>query len=276
MNTTPKKKKTVFIISDGTGITAETFSHSILAHYEHIYDFKQQREPYITTEDRAQKVSAKINQIAKEEGEPPFAFSTLVTPMITKYIQTSNCIFMDLMAPFVSTIQNKLHIEPRSKVGMTHGDTHSKNYQERIEAINFTLEHDDGQFIYALDEAEVILVGVSRCAKTPTSLYLAMQYGIKVANFPLTPDDFADGMLPSTIYPHKNKLYGLTIDPYRLSEIRQARMPNSSYASIENCKKEIQAAERLMRLEGIPYMSTTNRSIEEITTKLLRDLNIND
>lgn len=263
------KKKTIFFISDGTGITAETFAHSVLVQFENNFDFCQIREPYITTQEKALKVAQKINQIAEIEGEPPLAFSTLIHQNIAECIKSSNCIFIDLLEPFVSLLKEKLNVKPTIKEGLSHSNTSSKNYQNRIEAINFTLEHDDGQFVYALEHAQIIIIGVSRSAKTPTSLYLAMQYGIKVANYPLTPDDFKSHSLPNALLPYKEKLFGLSIDPYRLSEIRNERMPNSDYSSIINCKNEVKNAEFLMKLNNIPYLNITNKSIEEVTTTLL-------
>lgn len=264
-----KKKKTVFFISDGTGITAETFAHSVLVQFNESYVFNQLREPYINTEEKAQIVAEKINEVANIEGEPPLAFSTLIHSNVAEYIKNSNCIFIDLLEPFVSLISNKLNVKPVTRGNLVHSNVESKNYQNRIEAINFTLEHDDGQFIYALEHAQVIIVGVSRSAKTPTSLYLAMQYGLKVANYPLTPDDFEACELPSALIPHKHKLFGLSINPYRLSEIRNERMPNSKYSNIINCKNEVKDAEFLMKLNNIPYLNITNKSIEEVTTTLL-------
>ncbi|MBZ7982296.1 kinase/pyrophosphorylase [Campylobacter sp. RM12640] len=260
-------KKIVFFISDGTGITAETFAHSVLAQFEDEYVFTQIREPFINTEEKAIKVANKINELAKTD--IPLAFSTLINVNIANYIKNSNCVFIDLLEPFVSLISNKLNVKPSIKQGLSHSNTHNKNYQNRIEAINFTLEHDDGQFIYALDNAQIILIGVSRSAKTPTSLYLAMQYGIKVANYPLTPDDFKACALPNALKPYKNKLFGLSIDPYRLSEIRNERLPNSEYASIINCKNEVKNAEFLMKINNIPFLNITNKSIEEVTSTLL-------
>lgn len=264
-----KKRKTVFFISDGTGITAETFAHSVLVQFEETYEFKQIREPFINSEEKALKVADKINEIAKLEGEPPLAFSTLIHKNVAYHIRLANCIFIDLLEPFVNLISDKLNVKPTIKENLLRANPASKNYQDRIEAINFTLEHDDGQFVYALDNAQIILIGVSRSAKTPTSLYLAMQYGIKVANYPLTPDDFKACALPNALLPYKHKLFGLSIDAYRLSEIRNERMPNSEYASIINCKNEIKNAEFLMRINNIPFLNITNKSIEEVTTTLL-------
>lgn len=271
-----KKQKTVFFISDGTGITAETFAHSVLVQFDETYEFKQIREPFINSEEKAINVALKIDEISKKEGEPPLAFSTLIHNNVASHIKSANCIFIDLLEPFVSLISNKLNVKPTIRDNLLRANPTSKNYQDRIEAINFTLEHDDGQFVYALEHAQIILIGVSRSAKTPTSLYLAMQYGIKVANYPLTPDDFKACALPSALHPHKDKLFGLSIDPYRLSEIRNERMPNSEYASLINCKNEVKDAEFLMKINQIPYINITNKSIEEVTTLLLDILDIHN
>ena len=120
----------------------------------------------------------------------------------------------------------------------------------------------------------MILVGVSRCGKTPTSLYLAMQYAIKAANFPLIPEDFDRGQLPATLQPYRKKLFGLTIQPERLSEVRNERRPGSQYASLEQCRDEVAAAERMMRREGISWLSTTTKSIEEISTTIMEEVGL--
>jgi regulator of PEP synthase PpsR (kinase-PPPase family) len=150
----------------------------------------------------------------------------------------------------------------------------SKRYMNRIEAINFSLAHDDGQYVNGLEQADVILVGVSRCGKTPTSLYLAMQYAVKAANYPIIPEDFQRGTLPATLAPYRKKIFGLSIHPDRLSEVRNERRPGSKYATIEQCRMEVAEAERLMRMEGIPWLSTTTKSIEEISTKILDDVGL--
>ena len=158
------------------------------------------------------------------------------------------------------------------RVGRGEDVSKSKDYIDRIEAINFSLAHDDGQSSKNLNEADVILVGVSRSGKTPTSLYLAMQHGIKAANYPLIPEDFERGELPATLRPYKRKCFGLTITPERLHQIRQERRPDSKYASIENCSYEVAQAESMMKREGIAWLSSTHKSIEEIATTILRDL----
>ncbi|GAA4418872.1 putative phosphoenolpyruvate synthase regulatory protein [Advenella faeciporci] len=268
-------QRTVFIVSDSTGITAETFSHSVLSQFSKSFEFRQIREPFITTDEKAKDVAKKINEIAEREQNPPIVFSTLVKQDILAYVKESNCVFLDIFGTCVSQLESALGTKSEPTIGMSHLSASSEAYRNRIEAINFSLAHDDGQFIHGLKEADVILVGVSRCGKTPTSLYLAMQYAIKAANFPLIPEDFERGSLPKTLQPFRNKLFGLSIQPDRLSEVRNERRPNSRYATLEQCLYEVAEAERLMRREGIEWLSTTTKSIEEISTTVLQILGLN-
>lgn len=265
--------RTVYIVSDSTGITAETFSQSVLAQFEGV-NFRPIRLPYIDTLDKADDVVARINRNAAENGVPPIVFSTLMTPEILARVRDAQGVFLDLFGTFVGHIEQALGLKSTHSVGRGHNSVNSAKYQNRIDAINFSLAHDDGQFVTNLDKADVILVGVSRCGKTPTSLYLAMQYGIKAANFPLTPDDFERTALPSTLTPHRNKLFGLTIAPERLAEVRHERRPNSKYATLEQCRYEVTEAERMMRRAGISWLSTTTKSIEEISTTVLQSVGL--
>ncbi|NEN75152.1 kinase/pyrophosphorylase [Pelistega sp. NLN82] len=266
-------QKTVFIISDGTGITAETFSHSVLSQFMHTYEFKQIREPFVTSVEKIKEIVARIDEIA-ETDSPPIIFSTMVDQVLVDYMRKSKGIFLDIFGACVNTLELSLNVRSQPTVGRSHLDASSEAYHKRIEAINFTLAHDDGQFIHGLQEADVILVGVSRSGKTPTSLYLAMQYGLKVANFPLIPEDFERGTLPKTIVPFKHKLFGLSIQPERLSEIRSERRPDSKYASLEQCRYEVAEAEHLMRMQSIAWLSSTTKSIEEIATTVLHILKL--
>lgn len=177
-----------------------------------------------------------------------------------------------MIQTFVEPLRAELGISPKEEIGLSHQNMESLEYKKRIEAINFTLEHDDGQSNRNLEDADVILVGVSRSGKTPTSLYLAMQYGLKVANYPLIPEDFERGHMPKALQPYKNKLFGLTIQPERLAEVRNERRPNSRYAALDNCRYEISEAEGMMNLENIRYLSSTSKSIEEIATAILSNL----
>ncbi len=267
-------ERTVFVVSDSTGITAETFSHSVLSQFDEA-KFRSIRVPFIDSAEKADEVVNRINRCALEEKQPPLVFSTLVDPAIALRVRHANCTFLDLFGTFIKPVEEALGMKSNHSIGRSHSVGLSKQYNNRIEAINFSLSHDDGQFVHGLRQADVILVGVSRCGKTPTSLYLAMQYAIKAANFPLIPEDFQRGTLPATLAPYRNKLFGLSIQPTRLAEVRNERRPNSEYSSLQQCRYEVAEAERLMRMEGIPWLSTTTRSIEEISTKVLEEVGLN-
>jgi len=269
----PCIERTVFIVSDGTGITAETFSHSVLSQFDQV-KFEQVRVPFIDSLSKADMAVARINHCAQAQQHPPIVFSTLVDPDMLARVKQSNAVVLDLFGAFVEPIEQALGVKSSHSIGRSHLNAGSEQYRNRIEAINFTLAHDDGQFVRGLNQADVILVGVSRCGKTPTSLYLAMQYAVKAANFPLTPDDFERKALPSTIAPFRHKLFGLSITPERLAEVRNERRPNSVYASPQQCRYEVMQAERLMRMENIAWLSTTTKSIEEISTTVLEEVGL--
>jgi regulator of PEP synthase PpsR (kinase-PPPase family) len=268
-------ERTVFFVSDGTGITAETFGNSILAQFaakpRHV------RRPFIDTIEKAHQVRAEIDQTAEREGKRPIVFVTLVREDVRDILtggtgQGCKGMVMDMFRTFVEPLELEFGVKSNHRVGRFTDVSKSQEYSDRIEAINFSLAHDDGQSSRNLAEADVILLGVSRSGKTPTSLYLAMQHGIKAANCPLIPEDFERGRLPTPLTPYKRKCFGLTIDPERLSQIRHERRPGSKYASIENCRYEVREAESMMRREGVSWLSSTHKSIEEIATTILRDL----
>jgi [pyruvate, water dikinase]-phosphate phosphotransferase / [pyruvate, water dikinase] kinase len=264
--------RTVFFVSDGTGITAETFGNSILAQFpakpRHV------RRPFIDSMDKAWQVLDEVNRTAEAEGKRPIVFITLVNDDIRDILAGPDCkgLVLDMFRTFVEPLEIEFGVKSNHRVGRFSDAAKSEEYNDRIEAINFSLAHDDGQSSKNLAEADVILVGVSRSGKTPTSLYLAMQHGIKAANYPLIPEDFERGKLPSSLAPYKAKCFGLTIDPDRLVQIRHERRPGSKYASLENCRYEVAEAERMMKREGIGWLSSTHKSIEEIATTILRDI----
>ena len=263
--------RTVFFISDGTGITAETFGKAILAQFE--LKTRYIRLPFIDSADKAHQAVRQINHTAEIENIKPIVFTTLVNMEVLQVIR-EGCkgMLLDMFGTFVNPLEEELGIKSHHRVGRFSDVSKSKDYHDRIEAINFSLAHDDGQSNRDLESAEVILVGVSRSGKTPTSLYLAMQHGLKAANYPLIPEDFERKQLPPALVPHRKKIFGLTIHPDRLSEIRTERRPNSKYASIENCRQEVADAESMMRRSGIRWLSTTTKSIEEIATTILQEI----
>lgn len=269
----PPATRTVFFVSDGTGITAETFGHSVLSQFE--MRFRQVRLPFIDTLDKAYDAARKINEAFAADGQRPIIFSTLVKTDLSAVIRKSSGMHMDLFQSFVAPLEQELGVMSTHTIGRSHNIVDSEEYKNRIEAINYSLAHDDGQSHKNLASADVILVGVSRSGKTPTSLYLAMQYGIKAANYPLIPDDFEREKLPSALMEFKNKIFGLSITPERLSEIRNERRAGSKYAAIENCRYEVNEAEKMMKREGIRWLSSTTKSIEEISTTILQEIKPN-
>lgn len=268
MNTvTPSTPRVVYIVSDGTGITAENFSQSILAQFE--TSFKQIRIPFVDTVDKAHDAVMQINGADPKYGQA-IVFTTLVNPEVNQVVSKANALVLDMFQTFVAPLEQTLGMRSTHAINRLHHNADTDAYKNRIEAINYSLAHDDGQSNQNLADANVILVGVSRVGKTPTSLYLAMQYGLKAANYPLIPEDFERGQLPKDLLPHKQKIYGLTIDADRLCEIRNERRPGSNYAKLENCRYEINEATSMMRRESIPWVSTTSKSIEEIATTILQ------
>ena len=270
VNQLPPIDRTVFFVSDGTGITAETFGHSVLTQFD--LRFRQVRMPFVDTLEKAHATAQRLNEAFHADGKRPIVFSTLVKTDLSAVIRATNVVYMDLIDTFVKPLEEEFGVKSTHSIGRSHNIADSGDYKNRIEAINYSLAHDDGQSHQNLASADVILVGVSRSGKTPTSLFLAMQYGIKAANYPLIPEDFERGKLPSGLLGFRSKIFGLSITPDRLSEVRNERRPGSKYAAIENCRYEVNEAESMMRREGIRWMSSTTKSIEEIATTILQEI----
>lgn len=269
-------KRTVFFISDGTGITAETLGHSLLSQFDNV-EFEEIIFPYVDTEEKARSVVAQIDQVANSTGSNtgrPIIIDTIVDGQIRSIIATANAFMMDVFETFVDRLQSELCTQAAKTVNKSHSIANDKNYNVRIDAVHFALDNDDGARTRHYDKADLILVGVSRSGKTPTSLYMALQFGIFVANYPLTEDDFDDLRLPASLREYKNKLFGLTIDPVRLSAIRNERRANSGYASLSQCQKEVRAVEAMFNREGVPFIQTTHASIEEISTRIMAKIGL--
>lgn len=262
-------KRSVFFISDGTAITAETLGHSLLAQFPHV-DFDIHIIPYITSEEAAMNVVAEINRRSKQDGELPLVFDTLIDPYARDIINTANAVNLDVFEGLIGKLSEVLGTAPTTLVGQTHAVTDSESYKARIDAVHFALDNDDGARTRHYDKADLILIGVSRSGKTPTSIYLSLQFGIRVANYPLTEEDLDDNRLPSVLKAHKHKLFGLMIDAERLVAIRTERKANSRYASFSQCQMELRAVEGIYISEGIKYLNVSEMSIEEISTRVLQ------
>ena len=262
-------RRSVFFISDGTAITAETLGHSLLAQFPHV-DFDIHIIPYISSEEAAMNVVAEINQRADRDGQQPLVFDTLVDPYVRDIINTANAVNLDVFEGLIGKLSEVLGTPPTTLVGQTHAVTDSESYKARIDAVHFALDNDDGARTRHYDKADLILIGVSRSGKTPTSIYLSLQFGIRVANYPLTEEDLDDNRLPAVLKAHKHKLFGLMIDAERLVAIRSERKANSRYASFSQCQMELRAVEGIYISEGIKYLNVSEMSIEEISTRVLQ------
>lgn len=262
-----------FFISDSTGITAETLGRSVLSHFESL-EFDCIVLPYVDTVEKARHAVERINLAAKDYGCLPIIFDTLVNQEVRQVIATSEGFIVDVLDTFLNQLETALGKKPSCTVGRAKGPEQEARYRHRIDAVNFALANDDGAKLDRYDQAEIILVGVSRSGKTPTSLYLAMQSGIFVANYPLTEDDLEDNRLPRALQAHRDRIYGLSIEPERLAAIRAERRPNSRYAELRQCEDEIRQAEALFKRFGIGFLDTTHASVEEISARILSEIDI--
>jgi len=284
MNTPPKKSalhaqsgkmkpinRTIFFVSDGTGITAEILGKGLLSQFDGI-NFRQIRFPFVDNPEKAADCLSRIREIREQDGIRPLVVMTMMNPEISAMLRQGDALFLDLFEVFIAPLEKELGVRSAHTVGRSHGQA-GHEYINRIAAMNFAIAHDDGVSDADLKNADVILVGVSRCGKTPTSLYLSMQFGLRAANYPLIPEDFERDRLPDTVLPFRDKLFGLTIAPEQLHKIRQERRPDSNYAALDTCRQEVAAAERMMRREGIEWFDMTSSSIEEIAVQIIQAIN---
>jgi regulator of PEP synthase PpsR (kinase-PPPase family) len=262
------QRRTVFFVSDQTGVTAETMGHSLMTQFDG-GAFRQVTLPFISTVEKAEEAVRRINATGEAEGVRPVIFSTLVQEEMREIIKRANALFLDFFAAFLGPLEAELGIKSSRTQGRAHGMLDIGAYTLRINATNFALANDDGAVTRDYEQADLILVGVSRSGKTPTCLYMALQYGIFAANFPLADEEFESSKLPAALMKHQRKLYGLTIAPERLQQIRKERRPNTTYSSPTQVEFEVRSAEGLFRRFQIPHIDTTERSIEEIASRIL-------
>ena len=258
----------VFFISDRTGITAETLGRSLLTQFEE-QRFNPITLPFVDSVDKAEQAVLTINKAATASNSRPVIFITVVDPQLQQILATANGQIFDFFRTFINPLESALQAKSSPHMGKQHGIEGNPDYNHRIDAIHFAINCDDGVGIQHYEHADLIVIGVSRCGKTPTSLYLALQFAVNVANYPFTEEDLVQQQLPKALLPYKDRLFGLTITPERLKNIRQERRPNSRYASLACCQKELTEVEALYQQYNIPYLDTTTRSIEEIAAKIL-------
>ena len=269
----PSQRKRVFFVSDRTGITVEALGSSLLSQFADM-EFLRLTLPFVDSVAKARDAVNQVNDAHRETGQRPIVFSSIVDDAVRAEINKADGFVLDVFERFIVPLENELGIKSMHAVGRTHSVSNVKDYNHRIEAINYTLAHDDGVTHRGLEDADIVLVGVSRSGKTPTCLYMAMQFGIKAANYPLIPEDLEANRLPPSLLPLKHKVWGLSISPERLHHIRSERRPDSRYAAVDNCRYEVSAAERLMKQAGIPYLDSTTKSIEEIATHMLHEAHL--
>ncbi len=269
----PDRRRTVFFVSDGTGITVEMLGHSLLTQFDGI-EFNHETVPFVDSVAKAEACVNRINGTPRPASFRPVVFTTLVNADIRETVRKADACVLDFFQNFLDPLEAEFGSKSTHTIGRSHSTRDAKGYTHRIDAINFALAHDDGASSRDLDKADVILVGVSRSGKTPTSLYLSLQFGIRAANCPLIPEDFDRMSLPKALDGYRSKLFGLSIAPERLREIRNERRPNSTYADLENCRYEVQQAEKLMQREGIRWANSTTKSIEEIATTIMQEFKL--
>ncbi|MGI9333492.1 MAG: posphoenolpyruvate synthetase regulatory kinase/phosphorylase PpsR [Gammaproteobacteria bacterium] len=261
-------KRTVFFLSDSTGITAETLGHALLTQFDNL-DCRQVTIPFVRDIARAEEAVEEIDQAGQRDGERPVVFSTLTNSAIYDTVCRAEALVMDLFSVFLGPLEVEFNRGSTHAAGRFHGLIDRASYDVRIEAVDFTLKHDDGAYLKGYDSADIILVGVSRSGKTPTCVYMSMQFGIRAANYPLVDEDLASGRLPEPLRDYRDRLFGLTIDAERLRQIRAERRPDSRYSSLSQCRKEVVEVETLLRREGVPFLNTSRSSVEEIATSVL-------
>ncbi len=262
-------RKRVYFVSDHTGVTAEVVGQSLLSRFDHV-NIETHTKPFVSTVERAHEVAGEFRALP----EPPIVFSTVTDPEVRRLIGESAAVHFDVFEPYMGKLEAALGHSAARVVGAAHSIRDLARYQARIDSVEFALTTDDGSNVKRYVKADVIMVGVSRVGKSPTCLYLAMTYGVRASNFPLVEEDLETEALPRALAAHRSKLFGLTIEPRRLHELRTKRSPGTSYASLERCEFETRRAERLFRHHNVPFLDTTNVSVEELASQVLQRSNV--
>ena len=260
---TVAETRTAFIVSDRTGLTAAAMAHSLMAQFPSI-DFRTETFTFVDTPAKARDVVSRCREAEAREGDAPLVFVTLVDERIRGELRGAGLEMVELFETFIGPLEKRLGVASSHTVGRSHGIGDERAYSSRIAAVHFALQTDDGLDLEHYGRADLIVVGVSRCGKTPVSLYLSLHYGIYVSNYPLTGEELGRKTLPPALEAHRDRLFALTIDPARLAQIRRERLPGSAYAEPATCQREVAQAESLFRANGVPLLNTTRMSVEEI------------
>ena len=256
----------VFFISDGTGITAETLGNTLLTQFPD-QEFVRATIPFVNSAEYARTVVRHVDALAEQQ-PTPILFTTVIGDDIREELSQAHATVIDLLGEHTQTLERSLGTQSARSMGRAHGQGDRRRYNERMQAVEFAIEHDDGQSVRQLDQAQVILVAPSRCGKTPTTMYLALQYGVFVANYPIIPEDMDTLELPKPLAGLESRLFGILTSPQRLSEIR------SVYASLAQCTHELHFAQEFYRSHGIPYVDSSNRSVEEMSSVILQQVGL--
>ncbi|MDH3220039.1 MAG: kinase/pyrophosphorylase [Gammaproteobacteria bacterium] len=262
-------KRQVYFLSNGTAITAETLGMSLLAQFPD-HHFETHTVPFVDTPEKVRVVSDEINRCGDDAKQLPIVICTMADPDLMKIVTQTKALVIDPFGEILPRMENLLasqHHQP----GQSHRTVNQTIYESRIDAIDYAMAHDDGSRTQTYDQADIILIGVSRSGKTPSCLFLALQFGIKAANYPITEEDMESEGLPEPVRPFTERLYGLTTDLDRLVTIRQARRPNSRYASLKQCRYELRAVEQMYLRHHINHINTSQMSVEEISARIIRD-----
>ena len=266
-------KRSVFYVSDHTGLTSEAVGRSLVSQFPQV-EWNEQTLPYVIDDSSLQKAQEQIQEAFETDGMRPVVVSTIINTEMSKKLASTNALVVEVMGDLLSILEQDLGMEASGAVGKVHSTSNFANYERRIQAVQFSLDYDDGSNVEDLEGADVVLLGVSRSGKTPTCLYLAIQYGIKAGNVPLTPTELEDLTLPQPLLEMRNKLFGLDLQASRLTAIRQERLPGTSYASPENCTKEVEDVRELFRRHSVPHIDATWLSVEEIAVRVMEELNL--
>jgi [pyruvate, water dikinase]-phosphate phosphotransferase / [pyruvate, water dikinase] kinase len=261
----------VFFLSDSTGITAETMGNALLIQFPDLR-FERRLIPFISTIDEARRV-VKVLDTAAAGPVTPLAFSTAAVEEVRHELSHTKCPLIDFFDLHMERVESILGTKGIRVAARLHGMGDVKRYNTRMAAVEYAIEHDDGQSMRALDKADVILIAPSRCGKTPTTMYLALQHGIFVANYPLVDEDFETAELPRPVRGLRDRCFGMLTTPARLSQVRHERRPNSRYASLAQCTYELRQAEAMYRNHRLPVINSSTKSVEEMSTVILQTLN---
>lgn len=268
----PPPERLVFFVSDSTGITSETLGNALLVQFPGVY-FSRRVLPFVDTLDHARRAVQEITDIASVSGTPPIVFVTVRDPEVVDEMRRAPGEVIDLLGAHLARLEDVLGVSRTADATAYHRVGDLARYHERIDAVEFSIAHDDAASFAHIDSADLILLAPSRCGKTPTAMYLAMQHGLRVANYPLTEDD-RPGQLPEVLRPFKRRLFGLTTTAQRLSQVRGERRPGSGYATLDRCRTELRHAETLYRSYRIPYIDSHAMSVEEMASVILTTMDL--